>query len=58
MAENRLWCSTFYYSRKGAYLGLENYLNNVSENYLKEWQVKSVDIQSEEIVKENYYNKF
>ena len=43
---------------KGAYLGLENYLNNVSENYLKEWQVKNVDIQSEEIVKENYYNKF
>ena len=43
---------------KGAYLGLENYLNNISENYLKEWQVKSVDIQSEEIVKENYYNKF
>ncbi len=43
---------------KGAFLGLENYLNNVSKNYLKEWTVKNVDINSEEIIKENYYNKF
>jgi hypothetical protein len=43
---------------KGAYLGLENYLKNVSDNYLKEWTVKSIDIQSDEIVNKNYYNKY
>ena len=43
---------------KGAFLGLENYLNNVSEQYLKEWSVKSVNIKSEEIIVENFYNKY
>ena len=42
----------------GAFLGLDNYLKNVSKSYLKEWNVKSVNIESEEIIKENYYNKF
>ena len=43
---------------KGAFLGLENYLNNVSKNYLKEWSVKSINIKSEEIIVENFYNKY
>ena len=43
---------------KGAFLGLENYLNNVSENYLKEWTVKDINIESEEIIIKDYYSKF
>ena len=43
---------------KGAFLGLENYLNNVSKHYLKEWSVKSVNIESDEIIVENFYNKY
>ena len=42
----------------GAFLGLEQYLNNVSENYLKEWTVKSTEIISEEIITENYFNEY
>ena len=48
----------FITPEKGAYLGLENYLNNVSDNYLKEWTVKSIDIESDEIVNKNYYDKY
>ena len=48
----------FITPEKGAFLGLENYLNNVSDNYLKEWAVKKIDIQSEEIINKNYYNKY
>ena len=43
---------------EGAFLGLENYLNNISKNYLKEWSVKNVNIESEEIIVENFYNKY
>ena len=43
---------------KGAFLGLENYLNNVSEHYLKEWSVKNINIESDEIIVENFYNKY
>ena len=43
---------------EGAFLGLENYLINVSENYLKEWTVKNINIESDEIVVENFYNKY
>jgi len=43
---------------KGAFLGLENYLNNVSKHYLKEWSVESVNIESDEIIVENFYNKY
>jgi len=43
---------------KGAFLGLENYLNNVSKNYLKEWSVKNISIESDEIIVENFYNKY
>lgn len=42
----------------GAFLGLEEYLNNVSENYLKEWTVKSTEIISEEIITESYFNEY
>ena len=43
---------------EGAFLGLENYLINVSENYLKEWTVKNINIESDEIIIENFYNKY
>ncbi len=43
---------------KGAFLGLENYLNNVSKNYLKEWSVKNVNIESDEIIIKSFYNKY
>ena len=42
----------------GAFLGLEEYLNNVSENYLKEWSVTNTNIVSEEIITKNYYNPY
>jgi len=48
----------FVTPEKGAFLGLENYLNDISKNYLKEWSVKSVNIESKEIITENYYNKY
>ena len=48
----------FVTPEKGAFLGLENYLNNVSKNYLKEWTVKSINIESDEIINENFYNKY
>lgn len=42
----------------GAFLGLEEYLNNVSGNYLKEWTVKKTNIISEEILTENWFNEY
>ena len=43
---------------EGAFLGLENYFINISENYLKEWTVKNINIESDEIIVENFYNKY
>jgi hypothetical protein len=43
---------------KGAFLGLEEYLTNISKNYLKEWSVTNTNIVSKEIINENFYNKY
>ena len=43
---------------KGAYLGLEDYLSNVSKNYLKEWTVTKTNIESDLIFTENHYNQY
>ena len=43
---------------KGAFLGLEEYLTNVSKNYLKEWTVTDINIESEEVILENYYSPY
>ena len=40
------------------FLGLEEYLNKVSGNYLKEWTVKKTNIISEEILTENWFNEY
>ena len=57
-----LWPNTaavhFITPDSGAFLGLEEYLNNVSENYLKEWSVTNTNIVSEEIITKNYYNPY
>ena len=61
---NEAWPKTgkaavhFITHAEGAFLGLENYLINVSENYLKEWTVKNINIESDEIIVENFYNKY
>tara|TARA_B100000886_G_scaffold38080_1_gene23641 strand:+ start:10636 stop:12099 length:1464 start_codon:yes stop_codon:yes gene_type:complete len=61
---NETWPKTgkaavhFITPAEGAFLGLENYLINVSENYLKEWTVKNINIESDEIIVENFYNKY
>ena len=61
---NEAWPKTgkaavhFITPAEGAFLGLENYLTNVSENYLKEWTVKNINIESDEIIVENFYNKY
>jgi len=45
---------TFITPENGAFLGLSNFKD---KNYLKEWKVLSVDIKSNEIIDENYYDK-
>ncbi|MDC0971926.1 hypothetical protein OAR45_01835 [Candidatus Pelagibacter sp.] len=45
---------TFITPENGAFLGLNNFKK---KNYLKEWEVLSVDIKSKEIIDENYYDK-
>ena len=41
---------TFLTPERGAFLGLEEYINNISKNYLKEWTVTNTNIESEEII--------
>jgi len=61
---NEAWPKTgkaavhFITPNEGAFLGLENYLINISKNYLKEWTVKDINIESDEIIVENFYNKY
>ncbi len=61
---NEVWPNTgkaavhFITPDKGVFLGLEDYINNVSKNYLKEWSVKSTNIESDEIIIDNFYNKY
>ena len=45
---------TFITPENGAFLGLNKFKD---KNYLKEWDVLSVDIESKEIIDENYYDK-
>jgi hypothetical protein len=45
---------TFITPENGAFLGLNKFKN---KNYLKEWRVLSVDIKSNEIIDENFYDK-
>ena len=46
---------TFVTPEKGAFIDLEKYIKN---NYLKEWKVISTNIESREIVDENYYDRW
>ncbi len=48
----------FLSPERGAFLGLEEYINNVSKNYLKEWTVTNTNIESEELILENYYSPY
>ena len=49
---------TFLTPERGAFLGLEEYVNSVSTKYLKEWNVTNTYIESEEIILDNYYNPY
>ena len=49
---------TFLTPERGAFLGLEEYINNISKNYLKEWTVTNTNIESEELILENYYSPY
>ncbi|MDA9703631.1 hypothetical protein N9U73_02215 [Candidatus Pelagibacter bacterium] len=49
---------TFLTPEKGAFLGLEEYINNISKNYLKEWTVTNTNIESEELILDNYYSPY
>ena len=49
---------TFLTPERGAFLGLEEYINNISKNYLKEWTVTNTNIESEEIILDNYYSPY
>ena len=49
---------TFLTPERGAFLTLEEYITNVSKNYLKEWTVTNAYIESEEIITENYYSPY
>ena len=49
---------TFLTPERGAFLGLEDYINNTSKNYLKEWSVTNTYIESEELILDNYYSPY
>ncbi len=49
---------TFLTPEKGAFLNLEEYINNISKNYLKEWTVTNAYIESEELILDNYYSPY
>jgi hypothetical protein len=49
---------TFLTPERGAFLGLEEYISNISKNYLKEWTVTNINIESEEIILNNYYSPY
>ena len=48
----------FLTPERGAFLGLEEYINKISKNYLKEWTVTNTNIESEEIILDNYYSPY
>ena len=61
---SQVWPKTGYAAvnfltpERGAFLGLEEYLTNISKNYLKEWTVTNANIESEEIILNNYYSPY
>ena len=48
----------FITPERGAFLGLEEYITKISKNYLKEWTVTNTNIESEEIILDNYYSPY